>query len=88
MLHIDDIAEIVRLYGSDCTKKAFLNHYNRNLLPNIKSLKQAADDGRDPKDVIMVEGARTAGTGKRQRLSLLFPTHYAFLFCQFPQVSY
>lgn len=44
---------------------ALKNHYARDLAPNIKALKQAVDDGQDPKDVVLKENVRTAGAGKR-----------------------
>ncbi|KUJ17356.1 uncharacterized protein LY89DRAFT_583877 [Mollisia scopiformis] len=49
------MAEIVKFYGSECTRSAFENHYKRDLAPNIKALKQAVGDGRDPKDVVLME---------------------------------
>lgn len=69
---IDKMTEIVRYYGSDCTTSALQNNYARNLAPNIKALKQAVDNGQDPKEVVLMEGVRSAGGGKRQKFFFLF----------------
>jgi len=58
------VTEIVRFYGSHCTKSALQNHFNRDLNPNVKSLKQAVEQGQDPKEVVLLEGVRTGSTGK------------------------
>jgi hypothetical protein len=58
------ISEIVKFYGSNLTKSGLMNHFNRDLTPNIKLLKQAVATGEDPKDTILIEGVRPGKTGK------------------------
>jgi hypothetical protein len=72
--------EIVRFYGSECTTSALKNHYTRDVAPNIKALKQAVENGQDPKGVILMENVRTAGAGKRQPIFFFFlSTLHVFL---------
>lgn len=59
--------EGVRFYGSEVNKKSLQNHFDRNINPNIKALKQAVDEGKDPKNVVLMEGVRS-GKGKGQNL--------------------
>jgi hypothetical protein len=58
------VAEMVRFYGSHCTKNALEIYFRRNLNPNIKNLKQAVEQGQDPKEVVLLEGVRPGTTGK------------------------
>jgi hypothetical protein len=58
------VTEIVRFYGSHCTKFALKNHFDRDLNPNVKNLKQAVEQGQDPKEVVLLEGVRSGRTGK------------------------
>jgi hypothetical protein len=58
------VAEMVRFYGSHCTKNALEIYFRRNLNPNIKNLKQAVEQGQDPKEVVLLEGVRPGITGK------------------------
>jgi hypothetical protein len=43
-----------------------MNHFNRDLKPNIKLLKLTVAQHEDPKDVILIEGVRPGSTGKGQ----------------------
>lgn len=61
------IPEVVRFYGSEVNKKSLQNHFDRDITPNIKALKQAVDEGKDPKNVVLMEGVRS-GKGKGQKL--------------------
>ncbi|KAG4439123.1 hypothetical protein IFR05_005410 [Cadophora sp. M221] len=58
--------EIVRFYGSHCTKSALQNHFNRDLNPNVKILKGMVKQGLDPKDAVLIEGVRPGNPGKSQ----------------------
>jgi len=42
-------------------------HFDRDLTPNFKLLRQAVANGQDTKDVILVEGVRIGWTGKGQK---------------------
>ncbi|KAE9364597.1 hypothetical protein N431DRAFT_447767 [Stipitochalara longipes BDJ] len=56
--------EIVKHYGSHSTKSGLLNHFDRDLTPNVKLLRQAVANGQDAKSVILIEGVRPGQTGK------------------------
>ena len=56
--------EIVKHYGSHCTKNGLELHFRRDLTPNVRLLKQAVANGQDAKDVALIEGVRTGTTGK------------------------
>jgi hypothetical protein len=75
------ISEIVKFYGSHLTKSGLMNHFNRDLTPNIKLLKQAVATGEDPKDAILIEGVRPGKTGKGWTESHSNRAHYTFSFC-------
>lgn len=75
------ISEIVKFYGSSLTKNGLVNHFCRDLTPNIKLLKQAVANDEDPNDVILVEGVRASKTGKGWTESYFPHTHYTFSFC-------
>ena len=65
--------EIVKYYGSHSTKSGLMNHFDRDLTPNVKLLRQAVANGQDAKNVILIEGVRPGKTGKGQRASLTSP---------------
>jgi len=72
--------EIIRLYGSDLTKSGLMNHLTRDISPNVKALKQAADQDQDPKSVVLIEGVRSGKPGKGQKTqSLTCYTLHVFL---------
>lgn len=76
------LLEIVRIYGSDGNKKSLQKHSTRNIVPNVRSLKEAADSGIDPKTVVLVESVRSnESRGKRQTLHYLlhYTLHYFLL---------
>lgn len=66
--------EIIKHYGSHCTKNGLELHFRRDLTPNVRLLKQAVANGQDAKDVALIEGVRTGTTGKGQ-------TDHRFLLC-------
>lgn len=65
-------AVISNYYGSDASASGVFHRYERDLKPNVKLLKEAFDNGKDPKDVVLVEAVRDGKPGKRQALALLF----------------
>jgi len=66
------VAVIANYYGSDASASGIIHRYERDLKPNVKLLKEAFDNGKDPKDVVLVEAVRDGKPGKRQALTLLF----------------
>jgi hypothetical protein len=66
--------EIVKHYGSHCTKIALEGHFRHDLAPNVRLLKQAVANGQNAKEVVLIEGVRTGKTGKGQ-------TDYHILLC-------
>jgi hypothetical protein len=77
--------EIVKHYGSHCTKVGLESHFRRDLAPNIGLLKQAVANGQDAKEVVLIEGVRTGTTGNGQTdyYILLCPLHVFFLSISF-----
>ena len=60
------VAEVARFYGSHSTKSGIMKHFYKDLIPNVRLLKLAAQHNRDPKDCILVEGVRTGQACKGQ----------------------
>ena len=77
--------EIVKHYGSRCTRIGLEGHFRRDLAPNIRLLKQAVANGQDAKEVVLIEGVRTGTTGNGQTdyYILLCPLHVFFLSISF-----
>jgi len=77
--------EIVKHYGSHCTKLGLESHFRRDLAPNVRLLKEAVANGQDAKEVILIEGVRTGTTGNGQTdyYILLCPLHVFFLSISF-----
>jgi len=67
MLVLTVFTEIVKHYGSHSTKRGLVSHFDCDLTPNVKLLRQAVTNGQDAKDVILIEGIRHGKTGKGQK---------------------
>lgn len=77
---VNGSTDIVRFYGSHCTKSALQNHFNRDLNPNVKILKGMVNQGLDPKDAVLIEGVRPGNPGKSQTFVISSTLHSYFSF--------
>jgi hypothetical protein len=59
--------EIVKCYGTNCTKSGLNTRFQRDIRPNVKAIQDALARGDDPKDITMVEGVRDGKIGKGQK---------------------
>lgn len=58
-------------YGSHCTIPGLKIHFLRDIRPNARAIRQHLDQGRDPKEIQMVDGARHSN--KRGNRNGFFP---------------
>jgi hypothetical protein len=73
--------EIVKCYGTHCTKTGLNSHFQRDIRPNVKLIQEALAQGDDPKDITLVEGIHDSKIGNGQRPVVPHHTYYMFSLC-------
>jgi hypothetical protein len=77
------IAVITNYYGSDASTSGIFHRYERDIKPNVKLLKETFDNGKDPKDVVLVEAVRD---GKVRKTSGTYSIVLLSAYAYFPSV--
>ncbi|CZR56747.1 uncharacterized protein PAC_06636 [Phialocephala subalpina] len=55
---------IVKAYGGDCTKRGLDAHLSRDIMPNVKAIRDALSRNEDSNEVTLVVGVRNGKAGK------------------------